>query len=282
MDNNRKLITTQSDVERYAQRFAEIQEGQVIASAISKKTKTQEFFTFTKKNRDWSMAWSDESLARSQLKKYWFVSTEGDVISVRGEKPKYLRKDTNNKRGYVKYHTSIDGKPKSINGHALTAIVFKACIMPDAQKSMDEQGIYSLGKRNDQNQTHHEETGNILDCDPKKQCIALGGDHRLLHAQRWQELVKSAQRQADMSGQAIIIVPPYDVDAEGEQIKYNGKYIYRLASATETEQFWQWMQNHISLVPVHVDIETIKGLSGIEDLESITLEIRTEKQEVSE
>ena len=83
-----------SDVECYAQRFAEIEEGQVIASAISKKTKTQEFYTFTTKDREWSMAWSDESLARSQLKKYWFVSTKGDVISVRGEKPKYMRKDT--------------------------------------------------------------------------------------------------------------------------------------------------------------------------------------------
>lgn len=274
MDNNRKLITTQSDVERYAQRFAEIQEGQVIASAISKKTKTQEFFTFTKKNRDWSMAWSDESLARSQLKKYWFVSTEGDVISVRGDKPKYLRKDTINKRGYVKYHTSIDGKPKSINGHALTAIVFKACIMPDAQKSMDEQGIYSLGKRNDQNQTHHEETGNILDCNPKKQCITTGGDHRLLHAQRWEELVESAQRQADMSGQAIIIVPPYDVDAEGNQVKYNGTYIYRLVSAADTAHLQNWIQDNVSFIPIQVDERKIKEMSGIEDMQSITIEVQ--------
>lgn len=269
-----KHSNTLSDVECYAQRFAEIEEGQVIASAISKKTKTQEFFTFTKKDRKWSMAWSDESLARSQLKKYWFVSTEGDVISVRGEKPKYMRKDTNNKRGYIKYHTTVDGKKKSINGHALTAIVFKSCVMPDAQKSLDEQGIYSLGKRNEDNQTHHEETGNILDCNPKKQCIALGGDHRLLHAQRWQELVKSAQRQADMSGQAIIIVPPFDVNAEGDQIKYNGTYIYRLVSAADTEQLQKWMQDNVSFVPVKVDADKIQDTSGIEDLESITIEVQ--------
>ena len=270
MDN--KHNNALSDVERYAQRFAKLQEGQIISSAISKKTKTQEFFTFTTKDREWSMAWSDESLARSQLKKYWFVSTEGDVISVRGEKPKYLRKDTINKRGYIKYHMSIDGKPKSINGHALTAVVFKACIMPDAQKSMDEHGIYSLGKRNDQNQTHHEETGNILDCNPKKQCIATGGDHRLLHAQRWQELVKSAQRQADMSGQAIIIVPPFDVNTEGEAVKYNGTYIYRLVSAADTAQLQNWIQDNVSFVPVKVDTDKIQEISGIEDMESITIE----------
>ena len=268
------MVNNQSNVERYAQRFAEIQEGQVISSAKSKKTKTQEFFTFTTKDRKWSMAWSDESLVRSQLKKYWFVSTKGDVISVRGEKPKYMRKDTKNKRGYIKYHTTVNGKKKSINGHALTAIVFKSCVMPDAQQTLNEQGIYSLGKQNDQNQTHHEETGNILDCDPKKQCITTGGDHRLLHAQRWQELVKSAQRQADMSGQAIIIVPPFDVDAEGDQTKYNGTYIYRLVSAADTEQLQRWMQDNISFVPVEVDTDKIQEISGIEDLESITIAVQ--------
>jgi len=268
------MVNNQSNVERYAQRFADIHEGQVISSAISKKTKTQEFFTFTTKDREWSMAWSDESLARSQLKKYWFVSTKGDVISVRGEKPKYIRKDTKNKRGYIKYHTTVEGKKKSINGHALTAIIFKSCVMPDAQKSLDEQGIYSLGKKNEDNQTHHEETGNILDCNPKKQCIATGGDHRLLHAHRWQELVKSAQRQADMSGQAIIIVPPFDVDAEGDQVKYNGAYIYRLVSAADTEQLQKWMQDNVSFVPVKVDADKIQETSGIEDLESITIEVQ--------
>ena len=269
-----KHNNTQSDVELYAQRFAEIEEGQVISSAMSKKTKTQEFFTFTTKDREWSMAWSDESLARSQLKKYWFVSTEGDVISVRGDKPKYLRKDTHNLRGYIKYHTTVNGDKKSINGHALTAIVFKSCVMPDAQKLLDEKGIYSLGKGNDDNQTHHEETGNILDCNPKRQCIALGGDHRLLHAQRWQELVKSAQRQADMSGQAIIIVPPYDVDVEGEPIKYNGRYIYRLVSATDTAQLQNWIQDNMSFIPVKVDEDKIREITGIEDMESITIEVQ--------
>ena len=269
-----KHSNTLSDVECYAQRFSEIEEGQVITSAISKKTKTQEFFTFTKKDREWSMAWSDESLVQSQLKKYWFVSTKGDVISVRGEKPKYMRKDTNNKRGYIKYHTTVNGKKKSINGHALTAIVFRSCVMPDAQQSLNEQGIYSLGKQNDQNQTHHEETGNILDCNPKKQCITTGGDHRLLHAQRWQELVKSARRQADMSGQAIIIVPPFDVDAEGDQVKYNGTYIYRLVSAADTEQLQKWMQDNVSFVPVKVDADKIQEISGIEDIESITIEVQ--------
>ena len=263
-----------SDAERYAQRFAEIEEGQVIASAVSKKTKTQEFFTFTKKDREWSMAWSDESLVRSQLKKYWFVSTKGDVISVRGEKPKYVRKDTKNKRGYIKYHTTVDGNKKSINGHALTAIVFKSCVMPDAKKALDEQGIYSLGKKNEDNQTHHEETGNILDCNPQKQCIALGGDHRLLHAQRWQELVKSAQRQADMSGQAIIIVPPFDVNTEGEEVKYNGTYIYRLVSAADTEQLQNWIQENFTFVPVKVDTDKIQEISGIEGMESITIEVQ--------
>lgn len=146
--------------------------------------------------------------------------------------------------------------------------------MPDAQKSLDEQGIYSLGKKNEDNQTHHEETGNILDCNPKKQCITTGGDHRLLHAQRWQELVKSAQRQADMSGQAIIIVPPFDVNAEGEEVKYNGTYIYRLVSAADTEQLQNWIQDNVTFVPVKVDTDKIQETSGIEDLESITKEVQ--------
>ena len=66
------------------------------------------------------------------------------MISVRGEKPKYIRKDTKNKRGYIKYHTTVEGKKKSINGHALTAIIFKSCVMPDAQKELPYEGAKEM------------------------------------------------------------------------------------------------------------------------------------------
>ena len=77
-----------------------------------------------------------------------------------------------------------------------------------------------------------------------------------------------------MSGQAIIIVPPFDVDAEGDQVEYNGTYIYRLVSAADTEQLQKWMQDNVSFVPVKVDADKIQDTSGIEDLESITIEVQ--------
>ena len=57
-------------------------------------------------------------------------------------------------------------------------------------------------------------------------------------------------------------------------MKYNGTYIYRLVSAADTEQLQNWIQDNATFVPVKVDTDKIQETSGIEDLESITIEVQ--------
>lgn len=77
---------------------------------------------------------------------YWFVSSEGDVISVYKDKPLWLLKDCDN--GRYSYHFNI-GKDtinnKNIELHNLIGLVFGSYRFGKAKELLDQFGIYAFG-----------------------------------------------------------------------------------------------------------------------------------------
>lgn len=102
-------------------------------------------------NEKWKQCYSPKDKARSQLPIYWFVSDQGNLISVYKNKAYWLKKDEDN--GRYSYHFNIytdeeTSVKKNIEAHNLVRIVFGGLSYGIAEDMLQEQGIFAFGIKN--------------------------------------------------------------------------------------------------------------------------------------
>lgn len=102
-------------------------------------------------NEKWKQCYKKGDKAREQLPKYWFISDQGNLISVAKGKAYWLKKDESN--GRYSYHFVIQtdeetSVKKNIELHNLVRIVFGGLSYGMAEDMLQEQGIFAFGVKN--------------------------------------------------------------------------------------------------------------------------------------
>lgn len=116
--------------------------------------------------------------ARKKLPPYWFVNDKGDLISVHGKTPKFLKKDHQVKepKGYG-YHYD---RNKNIEAHNLVGLVFESKTFGDAEKLIKKHGLKAFGNKPGQVNGHHQD-GNKENNTPSNIVFTTVEAHRMAH-----------------------------------------------------------------------------------------------------
>jgi len=215
----REIVTT----EVAQARFDIIEEGQVIDS----KDRSQHY-TFNH-NYKWRIAWSDKTLAHMQLPTYWFVNEVGDVISVKYNEPRYLKRDTKNKTKYAKYHfTMPNGQKKVISVHNLVGLVFDSPMTIEAEYLLSTKGLKAFGTRKEDANGHHVD-GDITSFNWDNTEFIIKKPHNDMHEKRYDQITRNAVV-------PTIIYTPYEFDKDGNYLRHGSINSLRELSLEELSE----------------------------------------------
>lgn len=215
----REIVTT----EVAQARFDIIEEGQVIDS----KDRSQHY-TFNH-NYKWRIAWSDKTLAHMQLPTYWFVNEVGDVISVKYNEPRYLKRDTKNKTKYAKYHfTMPNGQKKVISVHNLVGLVFDSPMTIEAEYLLNTKGLKAFGTRIGDVNGHHID-GDITSFNWDNTEFIIKRPHNDMHEKRYDRIAQNAVV-------PTIIYTPYEYDKDGNYLRHGSINSLRELSLDELSE----------------------------------------------
>ena len=204
-------------------RFDAIEEGQVIEN----KKHTQRYI-FNHKYQ-WRIAWSDKTLAHMQLPTYWFVNEVGDVISVKYNEPRYLKRDTKNKTKYAKYHfTMPNGQKKVISVHNLVGLVFDSPMTIEAEYLLNTKGLKAFGTRKDDANGHHVD-GDITSFNWDNTEFIIKRPHNDMHEKRYDRIAQNAVV-------PTIIYTPYEFDKDGNFLRHGSINSLRELSLDELSE----------------------------------------------
>ena len=103
-------------------------------------------------NERWAQCYSESDKARSQLPAYWFLSTNGNLISVFRGKAQLLKKNLvkNKYYAYAFTYKASDGemKTKSITEHTLLRLVFGKQAYGKAEDILNSEGMDAFDNSN--------------------------------------------------------------------------------------------------------------------------------------
>lgn len=96
---------------------------------------------------DFRQCYAPDFKVRKQLPKYWFISKEGFLVSVKGDKPKWIKPDLSSGRPTFKPSPDLKDwvKNKSISTYDLVALAWGSTISDDAYYLLDTVGAAILG-----------------------------------------------------------------------------------------------------------------------------------------
>lgn len=105
---------------------------------------------------EFRQCYDENDPVRNVLPTSWFVSDQGNVISVYRGKPEWLLRDKADKARDT-YHFCLNDKIKIISSYALVGLTFGSEKFGTAKKLLDEQTVYCFGNYGDEEnvQTHH-------------------------------------------------------------------------------------------------------------------------------
>ena len=146
---------------------------------------------------DFRQCYNKANKARKMLPKYWFLSKEGFLISVKGKKPKWIK--PNLKSGRPQFKVWYNGKAISITTYDLVALVWDSYISKDAYILIEKYGLKALGaskitngKHSPKVQGHHTRKEGYLsektysnyvkNNDPTKIQLLTNREHIILHS----------------------------------------------------------------------------------------------------
>lgn len=103
-------------------------------------------------NEKWKQCYKPTDKIRKLLPPFWFVSDQGNLISLQSGKAKWLKKDEEN--GRYSYHFLIwededTFRRKNIEAHNLVWLVFGGKSFGRAEELLEEFGIDAFGVKND-------------------------------------------------------------------------------------------------------------------------------------
>lgn len=129
-----------NDYRVYATAYKNIVKNQVPVTGCKYDTEVSE----TIENiDDFRQCYKKGDTIREQLPRYWFISKEGFLISVRNKKePKWIRPNLDTDRPQFK----ISKSNKPITTYTLVSIVWGSDRTANAQKVMDERGLQCIGR----------------------------------------------------------------------------------------------------------------------------------------
>lgn len=138
----------------------------------------------TEEDEEWVQCYAPNDTVRKMYPKYYFVSNKGNLVSVKGKKPRWLTpSDTTN--GRESYGFSINGEKHTSIGYLIVAVCFEAKTFGKADELMKKKGRDAFGKIHaDDLQGHHndgfEKNGSrAINNDPNSITILTINIHRL-------------------------------------------------------------------------------------------------------
>lgn len=125
----------------YLNKFKEIVENKIPVTGIKYDSEVSETIGDMSEFRQCYMK-GDK--VREAFPRYWFLSREGFLISVKGKSPKWIKPNLKSCRPEFGFYA--DGKTKFISTYTLVALVWDSYVSGDARKILNAQGIKALGK----------------------------------------------------------------------------------------------------------------------------------------
>lgn len=126
---------------RFQKEFNAIVRNQVEVVGVKYDTEVREIITDAEKYRQ---CYKLGSKVREQLPKYWFVSKEGFLVSVNGQKAKWIKPNLTS--GRPQFKVSYHGKLYPITTYDLVGLVWDSYVSPDAEKALDKYGLKVIGR----------------------------------------------------------------------------------------------------------------------------------------
>ena len=124
----------------YQKKFKEISNNKIEVQGIKYDKEVSEIIDIA----DFRQCYKVGEKARMQMPKYWFVSREGFLITIKGDKPRWVKPNLDT--GRPQFKISHNGKTHSITTYDLVGLVWDSYISPDAFKCLNKQGLKSIGR----------------------------------------------------------------------------------------------------------------------------------------